>query len=97
MALTYLETSALMTDTDFHNRSKVACLHFAAYIDGESEDTPAHNTRMNWARQTFQAPDNSVTTIMPALVMDPKVQADGGAITDADLQSAVETVVNKMF
>jgi hypothetical protein len=34
---------------------------------------------------------------MPILIMDDKVQEAGGALTDADLQSAVETSVNKTF
>ena len=33
--------------------------------------------------------------IMPILIMDDKVKQAGAAITDADLQSAVETSVNK--
>src|SRR5262245_6620220 len=103
MALTYNETAALMTDMEFRKRTKLACLHYAVYIEGEAETVPAHNTRMNWARQTFSAPDNSVTAVMPILVMDTKVQDAGvdaegkSQITDPDLQSATEASVNLMF
>ena len=97
MALTYLDTAALMTDTDFNSRSRVACLHYASYINGEATSTPAHNTRMRWARETFAEPFIAVNKIMPALAMDAKVQEFGSEITDLDLQSAVETTVNNLF
>jgi hypothetical protein len=97
MAIDYKATDALMRDPDFIGRTRIACLHFASYIDGEAEDVPAHNTRTRWARDTFENPDGSAAEIMPVLVMDPKVQATGAAITDVDLQSAVETSVNKTF
>lgn len=97
MSLDYLTTAALMHDADFINRTKVACLHYASYINGEADTVPAHNTRMRWANQTFNSPDQSAVMVMPILVMDERVQADGTAITDADLQVAVETSVNLTF
>lgn len=97
MAIDYKATFDLMNDVDFDGRTRIACLHFASYIDGEAEDVPAHNTRMKWAQGAFTNPDVVSAAIMPVLVMDPKVQAAGAAITDVDLQSAVETSVNKTF
>jgi hypothetical protein len=52
---------------------------------------------MKWAQDTFKNPDVSANTIMPVLVMDPKVQEAGAAITDVDLQTALETSVNKII
>lgn len=95
MAIDYLATNALMSDEEFRGRSRVACLHFASYIAGEDASAPAHATRMRWAQQTLANPDASVAQIMPTLVMDDRVQAAGSAITDPDLQIAVETSVNK--
>jgi len=97
MAIDYKATNALMHDPDFIGRTRVACLHFASYVSGEADDVPAHNTRMKWAQGTFENPDGAAAAIMPILVMDPKVQTAGVAITDVDLQSAVETSVNKTF
>jgi len=97
MTISYADTANLMTDGAFHGRTKVACLHFADYISGEDASVPAHATRLRWAQQTFVGPDNSVQQIMSTLVMDPKVQAAGAAITDADLQSSVEASVNKLI
>jgi len=97
MALTYLETSALMNDGDFKSRTKVACMKFASYIEGEASNVPAHNTRMRWATQTMASPDTSASQIMPMLVMDPQVQEQGKDIDDATLQTAVETCVNSLI
>jgi hypothetical protein len=97
MSLDYLTTAGLMHDADFISRTKVACLHFASYISGEDDTVPAHNSRMRWAQQTFASPDQSAVLVMPVLVMDDKVQESGSAITDPDLQSAVETSVNKFI
>lgn len=97
MALTYADTAALMTDQAFIGRSRIACLHYASYISGEDYSVPAYNTRQRWANATFQNPDAATLAVLPVLVMDDKVQIAGAAITDADLQSALETSVNKMF
>ena len=95
MAIDYLASNALMFDEAFRGRSRVACLHYASYISGEDASVPAHTTRMRWAQQTIANPDASLAQIMTTLVMDDKVQEAGSAITDDDLQSAVETSVNK--
>jgi hypothetical protein len=98
MAMTYTESATLMIDMQFRGRIKVACLTFASYITGEEPTTPAHNTRIKWAQQCFASPDASAAQIQPTVVMDSKVQEAGGdAISDADLQSAVETSVNKII
>jgi len=95
--MNYADTAALMVDATFQSRTKIACLHYATYITGEATSVPAHNTRLRWANETFRLPDAAVSQIMPVLVMDDKVQTAGGAITDPDLQVAVETSINKMI
>ena len=97
MALTYEQSAALMKDPAFVNRVKVACLKFANYILDEPGDTIAHNTRAKWAQQAMAVPDSVAQTTAPPVVMDAAVQADGDTITDEALQTAVETVVNKLM
>jgi predicted Zn-dependent protease len=97
MALTYEQSADLMKDPAFVNRVKVACLHYADYIFGEATSVPAHNTRLRWAQTVTTSPDTVAQTIAPPVVMDAKVQEQGSAITDADLQSSVETTVNKLL
>jgi hypothetical protein len=97
MALDYTQSAALMQDGEFHGRVKVACLKFASYILDEAASVPAHQTRIKWSQATFSAPDNAAQQVQPPVVMDPSIQAAGAAVTDGDLQTAVETVVNKML
>jgi hypothetical protein len=97
MALTYQDSADLMRDPTFNSRIKVACLQFADYISGEAPTTPAHKTRVKWAQTVMDSPDGAASRIVSIVVMDPKVQSDGEAITDADLQTAVETAVNNML
>ena len=95
MAIDYKTSSDLMHDPDFNGRTRVACLTYASYISNEAITVPAHTTRLKWAQETFRDSENAVNVIMPILIMDEKVKTAGAAITDPDLQSALETSVNK--
>lgn len=95
--MTYTESAALMSDQTFQGRIKVAVLKFADSIMIEASSVPAHNTREKWAVQTMQNPQMVASQIQPPTVMDPAVQQDGAAVTDAALQAAVEGVVNKLM
>lgn len=97
MALSYADSSALMADPDFRGRVKVACLKFATYIMDEASNVPAHSTRIKWAQNTMVNPDAAAALVTPETVMDAKVQESGAEISDADLQSSVETSINKMM
>jgi hypothetical protein len=95
--MTYQESAALMNDMDFRGRCKVAVLKYASSIMIEAVTVPAHNSRYKWAQNTFMQPDLVAMQVQPPTVMDPGVQSAGAAVTDAALQGAVETVVNKMI
>jgi hypothetical protein len=97
MALTYEESAALMTDAAFRGRVKVSCLKFAGSILIEADSTPAHNTRVRWATNTYQNPEMVASQTQPPTVMDPAVQDLGAEITDLALQGAVEGVINKLM
>jgi hypothetical protein len=95
--MTYQESSELMVNGEFRGRCKVAVLKYADSIMIEASSVPAHQTRQKWAVQTMQSPDMVASQIQPPTVMDPAVQQDGAAVTDAALQGAVESVVNKLM
>jgi nicotinic acid phosphoribosyltransferase len=98
MTMSYDETAQLMRDATFRGRVSVACVNFSRYITDEAVSTPAHATRYRWAQATLLSPENAVNQVMPTVVTDTAVQdAGGAAITDASLQSAVETAVNKLL
>lgn len=96
-AMTYSDSAMLMTDPEFRGRIKVAVLHYADYILNEATGTPAHKTRTEWAVAAFKQPDQKATELHPPVVMDASVQENGKDVTDAQLQSAVEGVVNRLF
>jgi hypothetical protein len=95
--MTYSESAELCNSLDLRGRIKVAVLKFADSIMIEASSVAAHNTRVRWAQSAMQNPDANAAQIQPPTVMDPAVQQDGAAVTDAALQGAVESVVNKMM
>lgn len=97
MALTYDKSAQLMGDTSFRGRVKVACLHFASYIFAEATTTPAHTSRMKWAQSCVTNPDMTASGITPPVVMEDQVQQAGADVTDVDLQTAVESVINSIL
>lgn len=95
--MTYDESSQLMMDSAFGGRIKVAVLKYAAYIQDEATSVPAHSSRLRWAQGAFQNPTMTATQIQPPTVMTPQVQSAGAEVTDANLQTAVESVVSKFL
>ena len=93
----YTESATLMQDMAFRGRVKVALLKYADYIMNEAPNVMAHNSRYKWATSAFQQPDITAQQIQPVVVMDGAVQAAGAEVTDVQLQSAVEGVVNKII
>ena len=91
--LDYTSSAQLMNDMVFRGRIKVACMKFATYIQNEPTTTVAHNTRFKWAQNCVMNPDMQAAQFAPSVVMDPNVQTDGDTITDAALQTAVETAI----
>jgi hypothetical protein len=95
--MTYEETYGLTRDITFRGRVGVACTKFASYIADEQPSEPAHPTRYKWAMQTLANPETAVVQVIPTVVWDVAVQADGSDITDQALQTAVETAVQKLI
>ena len=95
--MTYKEQNALMTDMDFQGRIKVAVLKYSTSILDEPSTTVAHNTRLKWANNAAQNPQQVAQTLQPNVVMDANVQTAGAAITDELLQASVEATVNKLM
>jgi len=97
MPLSYQEAGDLMVDFAFRSRVKVAVLGFAKYIYGEAPSVPAHNTRMKWAQNAVLNPDTVAAQAQPQTVMEDGVQQDGANISDANLQTAVESALQKLM
>lgn len=92
---TYLEIYALKTDQDFRNRVGMALVNYATYLLGQPATRPWHEQEVNWARKASFNTDDQIYRIMGFVLGDPQVQADLGTITDAALQTVVETAVQQ--
>jgi hypothetical protein len=95
--LTFEQSFALMSEASFRGRVQVACLAYAQYITLEPTGAPAHNSRLRWAASVYQNPVFVSGQVTPPTVMNPNVQQDGSAISDASLQAAVQAVVDEML
>lgn len=91
--LNYTQSFTLMNDPDFIGRVQVACLAYAQTILLEPANAPAHNTLLRWATTVFAGPNVVAMQVTPAVTLNPNVQQAGSAITDDDLQAAVQAVV----
>jgi hypothetical protein len=102
---------ALAADPFFRKRVRSAMSTVAWQIETESNTTPNHTNRLNYARQVIRQLDNEVTIILPSFVMRPNVnnfetsyhydfsQQVGQVVTasgDADLMSQLATDWDQM-
>ena len=95
--LSYEQSAALMNNSIFRGRVKVACLKFANSILDEATSVTGHTSRVKWATATFGYPDQAAQQAQPPTVMDAAVQDAGSDITDDALQASVEVTVLKML
>jgi hypothetical protein len=76
-----------------------ACIKAAGGIMAEAGNTPNHNNRVVWARGVLSGDQQAVYSRVRAvknyaLATDPNVQFNPAAVTDADVDSAVQTAIN---
>lgn len=75
------------------DRCKAAMATYAAYILGGGS---ADANRVFWAKDSLQNMDPWVERIRWVIAGNAQFQADLGAISDANLQAAVETAINAL-
>lgn len=92
--MTFEESAQLINDQAFRGRVKVAALLYAQYL---SQQPNLGNAKQTWIRQTMQAPDQAAQLLSPNVVINPNVQQAGAAVTDANLQAAVQYVADAMM
>lgn len=90
--MTYVESAALMKDQTFMGRVKVAALNYAQSL---SLQPSLSNSQSKWINQAMTQSDFMAQMLTPPVVMNPNVQQGGAAVSDADLQAAVQAVANQ--
>lgn len=95
MALTAYETIyGLYLSTPLRRRIAVACVVAARGIFGENGATSNHANRLIWARQAIADVDAMALTVIWGVLSDNAVRTAGENATDAQVQSALDAVVD---
>ena len=95
---TYSEIYTLSKDAAFLGKVEVAVTKYMDYILGEPTDTVNHTHRWQWATGiATNGPGITAARISPFVAWDGTIQANLGASSDAQIQSAVEAWVNRVF
>ena len=89
----YSDLMNLGTNVDFVNRVIFAVEKFCTYVQGEATDVTNHAMRLNWALLAMENPQSAAVKLIPVVLQNTTVQAQLGAIADADVQSAVESAI----
>ena len=106
MPIDYDQAGTLQTNLAFGQRVRVAVTKFANYIANEAPSVSQHNARLRWANTVFQpgGADSTARQIQMQAVMEPQIlngdidPADGDSTAiDSDVQTATETVANRLI
>jgi hypothetical protein len=83
-------------DSDFKNRVIVACVNAAKDIFNEDGGTANHANRLIWATKVLDGAPAQAEHMMWGIVSDATIQANGDGSSDAQIQTAVNSLVNFM-
>jgi hypothetical protein len=105
MALDYHQSAQLRTNIQFNGRIASAALKWADSILANTaiDVTNLENRKsVNYSQTVYRDPNGEASKLQPIVVQDPAVQAQDldpatgdSLITDAYLQSAVESAIHK--
>ena len=95
-SLTLHQLFDLRTSSSLRNRVAAACWKAAQAVFNEDPQAPNHTNRLAWARRVLEDDGEGaeVLRVFRALLTSTAIQAAGEAATDADIQSAVDGLVN---
>lgn len=93
---TYNELLTLATDSDLIARTRVACVVASYAVGVEVGTTPNHAARTEWAKRVFSNPEFEASRMLWILLAMNKTLtvAQIKAVSDTDLQTAVDGAVN---
>ena len=104
MPIDYDQAGALQTNLPFGLRCKVALVKFANYIANEAPSVAQHNARLRFAGRVYDsagpiARQIQVLVVAEQGIIDADIDATDGDSTadDATVQTAVETVANRLI
>ena len=95
-SLTLHQLFDLRTSSSLRNRVAAACWTAAQAVFNEDSQTANHANRVAWACRVLEDDGGGaeVLRVFRAVLMNAAVQAAGDSATDADIQAAVDALVN---
>lgn len=96
MALPYLDLYKLVQDAAFQQRTQFALWRAANVVMREDTGTPNHAQRLAWAKETLRGPTQQMTSVITRVSTTGAVYNTGAAVSDDDLQTIVNGLVNDM-
>lgn len=92
--IAYKDAFALLDDGELQARVRYAILHSAAYILIEDKETVDHANRVDWAHKAFREQlQMPLRQVLLYVITDANVQTAGAAVTDVQLQGAVDAIL----
>ena len=96
----YSDLAGWRNSSAFIDRCTIAVASYAKYIINEATSVADHNRRFTWASNAILNPGGVLGQLGSAIVLDPvfTALADGtpdiSSITDAQIDSAVQSTIN---
>ncbi|MBI3319734.1 MAG: hypothetical protein HYZ89_04020 [Candidatus Omnitrophica bacterium] len=91
---TYQDIYNLRHSTTLKARVTVAVVSAARAVFQESGATTNHAARLAWAKQAVKDAEGEAERLMWGVVSHPTVQSSGEAVTDTQLQTMVDNLVD---
>ena len=94
LTLSLDQEAQLMKDLTFLGRVKAAAITYAQYLTLQPSNSAS---RANWIQATMNQPDMMAQKLVSAVVVNPNVQMAGSAISDPELQAAVQVCADALM
>ncbi len=94
MAQTFSQLVERYHDAGFRDQCLWSVLFLIRYIDNENEATPNHTARVLWSKVAMANP-SAMADVMSAMTITDASCTGDTPPTDAQVQAALETLVNR--
>lgn len=79
---------------ELKRRVRQAVIKAAIAIHAEGRNTPNHEARLQWAKMVLQRPTRYGDLVLSGVCVNPAIVGKGNEATDADVQGAVDGLVD---
>jgi predicted Zn-dependent protease len=97
MALSYTQVYGLTDNGAVHQRMLIAVAIAAQAVFVESPATQDHALRLSWAQKAIANVPDMARKMTIGVLTDPVIQVSLPSISDTEVQTAVDTLVNQFL